>query len=330
MKKNPLISIVIPTRNSQKFLEKCLTYLAKQTYQNIEIIVVDGLSSDNTINIANKFNCKILMNKELLAEPGVSLGILKAKGDFCIVIAVDNFFIDKNAIKKMVDMATENNLSIVFPKHCSEESYNLITKYINNFSDPFTHFIKGYSTNGRTFAKKYDLVKKTQHGEVYNFSNTAELPTIALAQGIMVSKVSLADRNNDYDDMLPVIDMIRSGQKVGFANQVCLYHDTISDLGHFFRKQRWAARNAFLKKKFGIASRINTLTKQERLLSVIFPFYGVLFLPALCKSLIAVIYKQESKLWLMHAPLAFVSAVAIWYEFFYSLFDKSKNNVSRM
>ncbi len=51
----PLVSVVIPTLNSAKIIEECLESIKKQTYPNIEIIVVDGHSTDNTLEIAKKY-----------------------------------------------------------------------------------------------------------------------------------------------------------------------------------------------------------------------------------------------------------------------------------
>lgn len=51
---NPKVSIIVPTKNSD-FLETCLQNLQKQTYLNIEIIVVDNYSNDDTVKIAKKY-----------------------------------------------------------------------------------------------------------------------------------------------------------------------------------------------------------------------------------------------------------------------------------
>lgn len=48
----PLVSIIIPTRNSAQFLGACLTSIINQTYKNIEMIVVDNNSTDKTKEIA--------------------------------------------------------------------------------------------------------------------------------------------------------------------------------------------------------------------------------------------------------------------------------------
>jgi len=49
---NPLVSVIITTRNSERTIDKCLSSIKQQTYKNIEIIVVDNNSADKTKEIA--------------------------------------------------------------------------------------------------------------------------------------------------------------------------------------------------------------------------------------------------------------------------------------
>ena len=48
----PFISIIIPTFNSGQVLDKALSSIAKQTFRDLEVLIVDGLSTDNTLKIA--------------------------------------------------------------------------------------------------------------------------------------------------------------------------------------------------------------------------------------------------------------------------------------
>jgi glycosyltransferase involved in cell wall biosynthesis len=59
MNKNMKVSIILPTKNNEKTIKKCLESIRAQTYKNIEIIFVDNYSSDNTYKIAKSFENKI-------------------------------------------------------------------------------------------------------------------------------------------------------------------------------------------------------------------------------------------------------------------------------
>lgn len=57
----PLVSILIPTRNSERTIEICLESISRQTYPRIEIIIVDQQSQDRTLNKCKRFDVKITM-----------------------------------------------------------------------------------------------------------------------------------------------------------------------------------------------------------------------------------------------------------------------------
>ena len=55
----PLVSVIIPTKNSARTIEACLRSVKYQDYKNIEIIVVDNFSTDGTQEIAKKYTEKV-------------------------------------------------------------------------------------------------------------------------------------------------------------------------------------------------------------------------------------------------------------------------------
>ena len=57
-----MVSVVIPTYNSERTLEKCLKSIVDQTYKNIEIIVVDKFSEDKTVEIAKSYGARIIQD----------------------------------------------------------------------------------------------------------------------------------------------------------------------------------------------------------------------------------------------------------------------------
>ena len=84
----PLVSIIIPTRNSAQFLGACLTSIINQTYKNIEMIVVDNNSTDKTKEIAKKYTKNIFnIGPERSAQR--NLGAKSAKGEYFLFIDSD-------------------------------------------------------------------------------------------------------------------------------------------------------------------------------------------------------------------------------------------------
>lgn len=85
----PLVSAVITTKNEEKNIENCLRSIAEQTYQNIEIIVVDNFSTDRTKEIALKYTSKIFdKGPERSAQRNYGM-IDKSAGEYVMFLDAD-------------------------------------------------------------------------------------------------------------------------------------------------------------------------------------------------------------------------------------------------
>jgi glycosyltransferase involved in cell wall biosynthesis len=82
MPEESLVSIVIPTFNSERTLSKCLESIKNQTYSNIEVIVVDKFSQDKTVEIASKFKVKVFTIIAKERNEQLNYGIRQAKGRY--------------------------------------------------------------------------------------------------------------------------------------------------------------------------------------------------------------------------------------------------------
>lgn len=98
--KMPLVSVIIPTKNSDRTLDKCLNSIKNQTYKDIELIVVDNNSTDKTKEIAKKYT-KLVFNKGPERSAQRNFGAKKAKGKFIYVIDAD-FIINPKVVEKCV------------------------------------------------------------------------------------------------------------------------------------------------------------------------------------------------------------------------------------
>ena len=99
------ISIITTTLNSDKTLAYTLSSVMEQTYKNIEHIIVDGGSVDETINILKKYsikNKKIFIKKNSSIYEAINFGIDKSCGDYIVILHSDDIFFNNNTIYKVV------------------------------------------------------------------------------------------------------------------------------------------------------------------------------------------------------------------------------------
>lgn len=109
------VSIIVPVYNEEKYLDKCLDSLLKQTYKNIEIIVVDDGSCDNSAEIAREFPVTYLFQDHQGAAMARNLGAKKAKGEILAFADADMVF-DNNYIRSMVDPILQKKAIGTFSK----------------------------------------------------------------------------------------------------------------------------------------------------------------------------------------------------------------------
>lgn len=117
MSKHPLVSIIIPCYNHQDFLDDCLSSILNQTYQNIELLICDDCSPDNSYEKILSFKEKLEKRFEnvVILKNEINCGVTKninrmlelAKGEFVKTIASDDCMAP-NAISEMVGFLIEN------------------------------------------------------------------------------------------------------------------------------------------------------------------------------------------------------------------------------
>lgn len=100
-----LVSVTIPTYNSENTLRKTLESVKNQTYKNIEIIIIDSYSKDKTLEIAKKFGARIIQCKGKLLEARIA-GAKTSKGDYVLLLDSDQI-LEKTAIERAVKKMEE-------------------------------------------------------------------------------------------------------------------------------------------------------------------------------------------------------------------------------
>ena len=119
----PLVSVIVPTKNSAATIQRCLQSLIVQTYENIEIIVVDNYSTDETRAVAERYGAKVFL-KGTERSAQVNFGVGKAVGKYVYRVDSD-FVLQPDVIREAVEA-------------CEKHGYDAIA--IHNTSDPTVSF----------------------------------------------------------------------------------------------------------------------------------------------------------------------------------------------
>ncbi|HCB3268872.1 TPA: glycosyltransferase family 2 protein [Citrobacter amalonaticus] len=157
MNTHPKVSVLIPAYNVEAWVEESISSILKQSYENLEIVIIDDCSTDKTYEVITKFACedkriiplKNCVNKKIVDT--LNYGLQYCSGDYILRHDADDVS-EPNRIAEQLKYLLENNLDLVgtqmIPINSDGEiigpqsglpiTHNLITK-VANFSSPLTH-----------------------------------------------------------------------------------------------------------------------------------------------------------------------------------------------
>lgn len=113
----PQVSVIIPAYNAEKYIEECVLSVLGQSYQNLEVIVVNDGSSDSTLsillNMQKRFPSMAVFSKD---NEGVSaarnFGISKAHGKYVLLLDSDDAYLP-DSVSLLVETAEQNKAQMV-------------------------------------------------------------------------------------------------------------------------------------------------------------------------------------------------------------------------
>lgn len=128
----PTVSIVTPSYNQGEFIEETINSVLSQNYQNIEYIVVDGASTDNTVEILKKYASKIkwISEKDNGQADAINKGFRMTKGEIIYWLNSDDVLLP-GSVSKIVDEYNNNpDVDIIYGKcHFTDVSNKIVGKY---------------------------------------------------------------------------------------------------------------------------------------------------------------------------------------------------------
>ncbi|MCD6329081.1 MAG: glycosyltransferase [Candidatus Cloacimonetes bacterium] len=113
--RKPLVTVITTVYNCVKHIEQAMLSVFKQTYDNIEYIVIDAVSKDGTLDVINKYKDSLdyyISESDSGMYAGMNKGISLATGDYVIILNAEDYYTE-DAIEKLVQEAIKSGADIV-------------------------------------------------------------------------------------------------------------------------------------------------------------------------------------------------------------------------
>lgn len=156
----PQVSVIVTTKNEEKYIESCLKSIRSQTFKNFELIVSDAESNDSTVKIARKYADKVIVKKTNVAA-GRNFGATTSRGEILVFVDADTVLLS-DTLEKIVGAFKKKN---VIGASCpalplsTEEKYIWFYLFYNRFAK-FSIRLKKPSIAGFFCAYRKDAFDK--------------------------------------------------------------------------------------------------------------------------------------------------------------------------
>lgn len=165
-----LVSVIVPTKNSESEIRKCLNSIKLQSYSKIEVIVIDDESTDKTRDIAEEYSAKVINTKSERSKAR-NVGAKISEGKFVLFVDSDQE-LDEDLISRVVEAAALKNFDAArFPKIMIGESF--FGKVRN--MESWLNYREGKIGGVPRFFKKSTFLKLNGYDEKLTFGEDREL-----------------------------------------------------------------------------------------------------------------------------------------------------------
>lgn len=159
------ISIITVTYNSSQTLEETILSVINQTYKNIEFIIVDGKSTDSTLQIIDKYKnqiAKFISEKDNGIYDALNKGISLATGDIVGILHSDDFYTDYTVLEKVAQTFSNENCDGLYADlyYVNKENTNKIIRRWKSGTCKENSFLFGWMPPHPTFFVRNEVYKK--------------------------------------------------------------------------------------------------------------------------------------------------------------------------
>lgn len=326
------VTIVIATFNSEKTIRLVLNsiLMQKKSGFDLEILVVDGGSSDNTKEIARQYGCLIINNEHTEPIKAKHLGFVHASGQYLLYLDHDEVLTSDTSIARKLGFLKKHGLLFVLPSGYKDPSKcSIFNTYINEFGDPFTYFIYRISKNSNYFLgdleKFYKKVFCDTSASIFRINKNKLHPIIELVAGgciIHRSRIINIIPEHCLDaERLPHLfyELMKIDERVGVVKNDSILHYSSEGLSSSINKLKWRIKNnIFFKRSHGASGFYGRNSYAAGLSSwkkFLFVPYAFLIFPALIDSIYLCISRRNIKFF----THLFLTQVVFWLILYYSI-----------
>ena len=306
---------MIPTFNSQRVLADCLASIQEQDYpkEKVEILVVDGGSTDSTLMIASRFNARVLRNPLRTGEAGKAVGIAAADSELILLQDSDNILDRHDWLLRMVEPLADPSMIGSEPLYYSyRKGDSFITRYcaLLGMNDPICLYLGNYDRYSYVTRDWTGLPIKTEDkGSYLAMTLRGEIPTIG-ANGFLVraAEVKTVGYTPYFFDIDAVYGLMRLGSNRFAKVKIGIAHVFADGVRMFGRKTLRRIRDYVFYSKQGMRS--YPWDERRRLGLPRFLLYSVLLFPTV-KDSVRGYRNRPDMAWFFH-PVACLLTVLIY------------------
>lgn len=323
------LTIVIAVFNSSKLLPKVFSAIEKQSFpkSKMEILVMDGGSTDRTVQLAKEFGAHVINNPRTEPVYAKYLGYIKAKAKYIIYLDHDEVFENLDSLQlKYTILEKENVKAVIGSGYKNPRNYSFINEYINEFGDPFSFYIYRLSKGNGFFIeemkKRYKIIRDTRNFTIFDLFKTTKIPLIELcAGGSMFNAQYMKENFPDTlkkPELIPHFFYLMNSKKVMIAitKNDAIYHYSSDNVAKYINKIKWRIKNnIFHIKNMGVSGftgRLKYQPKSDMVKQFLYPLYVFLLIPPLLDSFYLAITRKKI-LYFIHWPLTIYTGGAIIY-----------------
>ena len=327
----PQVTIIMPTFNAERTIRLALESIRSQEYPQefVEILVIDGGSTDQTLQIAKEWDARILVNPQQQQEYAKHIGLLMGEGEYAIFLDSDEVFEGPLALRKRIETFKEvSELRIVLsggyrkPKDASS-----VNDYINIFADPFAWFMQKTNSESdfkiQSWNHNYQLVDDKENYASYDFSNGYKLPIVDFCAGATLDLSWLRRElktellNEGAVPRLFYLIIKKSHVVAVLKNDPIIHYSSDSYL-KFIAKLSWRVKANIHYSQIpgvGFMNRVEFQPSTQRIKRYFFMIYAASIVAPFLDGVVQFI-KTRKVAALAHLPLTVITLVLISYNYF--------------